>query len=198
MKILNWLEDAGLKALWLTPHIMEDVPNTTAGLKERFELLKGKWQGKIELHLAAEYMMDTLFEERLEKLDLLCMENNVVLMETSTMFPPVNFWDTLRATMAAGYRPLLAHPERYMYMEFSEYEKLVNMGVRLQMNIPSLTGYYGETVMKRARKLLSRGMYTCIGSDTHSFRGMNHNYNREVLGSREIKFLIPLCSVTVE
>ena len=84
LAILKFLETLGMDTLWLTPHIMEDVPNTTADLRLRFEELKSVYTGNIKLHLSAENMMDTLFEERLEKGDLLMHGDTKVLVETST------------------------------------------------------------------------------------------------------------------
>ena len=60
-------ETLGITDLWCTPHIMEDVPNTTPGLQARFEELRQAYKGGVRLHLAAEYMMDTLLEERLDR-----------------------------------------------------------------------------------------------------------------------------------
>ena len=80
LKILRFYEEAGLKALWLTPHIMEDVPNTTEGLQGRFAELQAAYGGPIRLKLAAEYMIDTLFVERLRAKDLLLHGGDLVLM----------------------------------------------------------------------------------------------------------------------
>ena len=63
LEILSFLEDAGLKSLWLTPHTAEDMSNTTEALQLRFSGLKAAYQGKIELNLASEYMLDTLYEQ---------------------------------------------------------------------------------------------------------------------------------------
>jgi len=186
LAVLAWLESLGLKELWLTPHVMEDVPNTTAGLQNRFAELKTAYKGEITLHLAAEYMIDNLFESRLEEKDLLQMEESRVLMETSTWSSPYGLFEILDRTMRTGYRPLLAHPERYRYMEYSDYGRLVSMGVQLQMNIPSLVGVYGEKEMKKAKKLLSDGMYSEIGSDCHSFASLKRIYSSESLSSSDI------------
>lgn len=67
LEILRLYEGLGVKAVWLTPHIMEDMPNTTELLLERFAELQAAYTGPINLHLAAENMLDNLFEERLEK-----------------------------------------------------------------------------------------------------------------------------------
>lgn len=179
--VLEFEESLGVKEVWCTPHIMEDVPNTTEGLKARFAELSSLYKGPIKLNLAAEYMMDTLFEERLEAGDLLTMEDDILLMETSTMAPPYDLKGTLRAAMSAGYRPLFAHPERCRFLEVKDCEELVSMGVLLQLNIASLTGYYGGTARAKAETLLKKRMYHAYGSDCHRLRSVKDQYSRPEL-----------------
>ena len=182
LAILAILEEAGLKSLWLTPHTMEDVPNTTEGLRKRFTELKAMYNGPIELHLASEYMMDELFERHLAEKDFLFhREEGSVLMETSTWSGPYNFWDMVDRTMRAGFRPVLAHPERYEYMGEKEYSKLHGMGVRLQLNYPSLLGYYGSHVKAKAEFVLKKGWYDMAGSDCHRIRSIRHILEEKVL-----------------
>ena len=182
LAILAMLEEVGLKSLWLTPHTMEDVPNTTEGLRKRFEELKAMYQGPIELHLASEYMMDELFERHLAEKDFLFhREEGSVLMETSTWSGPYNFWDMIDRTMRAGFRPVLAHPERYEYMGEKEYSKLHGMGVRLQLNYPSLLGYYGGHVKVKAELILKKGWYDLAGSDVHRLRSLRHILDEKAL-----------------
>ena len=177
LEILSWLEELGLQEVWCTPHVMEDVPNTTEGLRKRFEDLKSVYKGGLVLHLAAEYMMDNLFEERLEDRDLLQHGEDVVLVETSTWSPPIDLWGTLERMMSAGYRPLLAHPERYRYMAEEDYVRLHRMGVLMQLNLPSVTGYYGEHALRNARFLLGKGWYCMGGSDCHRFKVLQAQYS---------------------
>ena len=182
---LAFEESLGVREVWCTPHIMEDVPNTTEALKSRFEELCGMYNGPIKLHLAAEYMIDTLWEERLEAGDLLLMEDDMLLMETSTITPPFDLKGSLSTAMSAGYRPLFAHPERCRFLEVKDCEELVKMGVRLQLNIASLTGYYGHTAKVKAEALLKKDMYFAYGSDCHRVRIINEQYSRPEL-SKEI------------
>ena len=157
LKVLEYDETVGISDVWCTPHIMEDVPNTTEALKKRFAELQVAYSGPIKLHLAAEYMLDTLFEERFTQGDLLTMEDNTVLVETSTWNPPPDMSGTLRRIQKAGYRPLLAHPERYRYLSEPSYERLRKLGIHFQLNLPSLVGFYGETAMHKAEWLLANG-----------------------------------------
>lgn len=192
LALLDWLHGLGLRTLWLTPHIMEDIPNTTEALRSRFDGLCLAAGPGISLHLAAEYMMDNLFEKRLEEGDLLCMEDNTVLMETSVWSSPYHLPDLLERTMRAGYRPLLAHPERYRYMEMEDYRKLAGMGVRLQMNLPSLTGYYGRTERMKAVRLLSDGLYSFVGSDCHGMQSLKRIYSEKALDRRILDGIMKL------
>ena len=80
--------------------------------------------------------------------------------------------ETLRQIKSLGYHPLLAHPERYMYMDNDEYRALHEEGVKFQLNLPSICGGYGNTVKKRALWLLKEGLYDAIGSDTHCEEGV--------------------------
>ena len=195
LAILELLEEQGLKSLWLTPHTMEDVPNTTEGLKKRFAELKALYHGPIELHLASEYMMDELFEKHLQEGDFLFhREEGSILMETSAWSGPYNFWDLIDRTMRAGYRPVLAHPERYEYMEDKDYERLHSMGVRLQLNLPSVLGFYGDHAREKAAKLLKKGFYDMAGSDCHKLRPLRHMLTDKLLKKDGVKLLQTLLS----
>lgn len=167
--MLDYYEKVGIKEVWFTPHIMEDVPNTTEFLKSRFEEVKTEYKGGLSLNLAAEYMLDNVFEERLAANDLLLHGDaqDQILVETSYFNGPMDLHDILKRIMASGVFPLLAHPERYVYMDYDEYKELKEMGVRFQLNIPSVCGMYGNHVLEKAWWLLEHDMYDVIGSDTH-------------------------------
>ena len=190
LEVLSYMESLGLSEVWCTPHIMEDVPNTTEGLQARFAELQQAYKGPIKLHLAAEYMLDTMFEERFRKGDLLTMEDKTVLVETSTWNPPSDMTGLLRQIQKAGYRPLLAHPERYRYLNEAGYERLHKMGIHFQLNLGSLVGYYGETAMNKANTLLEKGWYSDIGSDCHRLKVLQEQVNREVLSKNHLAQLL--------
>lgn len=169
LQILAEYERLGVKEVWLTPHIMEDIPNTTQHLKERFAELQAAYKGNVVLHLASENMLDQLFEERLGKNDLLPIGKNGrhLLVETSYFNPPMGLQNILLRIKAKGYFPILAHPERYRYMDESDYQQLKSMNVQFQLNQFSLLGLYGKEVQKQARTLQKRGMYDYTGTDLH-------------------------------
>lgn len=189
LAVLNLLEQWGVRSLWLTPHIMEDVPNTTEALQSRFAELKAAYAGSISLSLSAEYMLDTLFARRLEDRDLLLHGDDTVLVETSALSGPVDFWETIQHAMSMGYRPILAHPERYRYMSMDDYSRLRKMGVILQLNLPSIIGWYGDTARGKAEMLLMEGYYTMAGSDCHRVKAIGEQYSAKVLNKRVVKGL---------
>lgn len=172
LEILALYERLGVKAVWLTPHVMEDVPNTTEHLKERFAELQATYKGSVHLHLAAEYMLDNLFCERLNDDDLLPLgeKSDMLLVETSCYNPPMNLRGTLERIRSRGFgfHPVLAHPERYIYMDDGDYGKLKREGVRFQINLPSLAGSYGKEARRKAERLLAEGNVSLYGTDSHS------------------------------
>ena len=316
LRILDSYEALGIKELWLTPHIMEDIPNTPKKLTARFNELKAAYTGNITLHLAAEYMIDNNLHKLIQKIDSpslprgavqskpfqetpplfrgevvedrrgekspkehplgtteeskttsnkLChaleglvqpeafqetpprlrgevvedqrgekspkeyplgttegsnttstkllhslegrwhelsevtegnqtnncpsyirgasdavaegVETNSllpigsagkhILVETSYFTPPMRLHETLRKIKSLGYHPILAHPERYMYMEKEEYFELHEEGIKFQLNLASLAGGYGKAVKKKAEWLLKKELYSIAGSDLH-------------------------------
>lgn len=169
LKVLEHFDDLGLDTLWLTPHIMEDYPNKTADLKRKFDELQNAWKGKLKLRLAAENMLDTLFEERLKARDLLPIgeQGDHLLVETSYFSPPIGLDEIFDSIMEAGYFPVLAHPERYVYMNEKDYLKLKEKGVKFQLNYVSLVGGYGETSRKKSIWMLKKGLIDMAGSDIH-------------------------------
>lgn len=170
LRILSLYEKAGIREVWLTPHIMEDTPNTAAALRTRFNELQLAYPGPILLHLASENMLDNLFEERLAKDDLLPLgaDGKHLLVETSYFNPPIGLNNILLRIKAKGYIPVLAHPERYVYMGEEDYRGVQTLGVRFQCNLPSLVGAYGTEARKKVKWLQKENRVDLWGTDTHS------------------------------
>ena len=189
LAVLEYDEILGITDVWCTPHVMEDSATDTDILKARFAELLQAYTGPVKLHLAAEYMLDTVFEQRFRDRDLLTIGEEKLLVETSTIAPPVNMYDTFREILSAGYRPLLAHPERYRYLNEASYERLIRQGVFFQLNLPSLVGFYGQTAKDKAEWMLSKGFYTQVGSDCHRLSMINEIYERKILSPEVISQL---------
>ncbi len=199
LQVLERYEQLGVGTVWLTPHVMEDIPNSSADLQQRFKELLSVYKGSVKLHLAAEYMLDNGFEERLNSNDLLCINPSFdklrinspsILIETSYFTPPMNLYGIIERIRDKGYQPLLAHPERYVYMESIDYERLQNMGVHFQCNITSLTGIYGKESCRKFTAFLSKGWIQVMGTDIHSLKSFNHAISRKCINTGQRALLL--------
>ena len=203
LSALQNLTKLGVRELWLTPHIMEDIPNTPAGLRQRFADLQrlvaaqtGVDSGglsALKLNLAAEHMLDGLFVSRLADNDLLpIFDGRCLLVETSYFNPPLRFWEMLEDIRRKGYIPLLAHPERYYYMHAEDYHRLLDTGVLFQLNALSLTGAYGMTARQKSLRLLHGGCYSYVGSDLHNLDDFLDYANEKCLLKDDVEMLSQL------
>jgi tyrosine-protein phosphatase YwqE len=102
------------------------------------------------------------------------LSDNRLLVETSYFNPPIDLEGILDAVKSKGFFPLLAHPERYMYMDMRHYRRLKADGIEFQLNISSLAGAYGSMVKDKAERLLKAGMYNYSGTDLHRVSSMEH------------------------
>jgi len=123
----------------------------------------------IEIEAAAEYYIDYDFEEKIDKGNILSFGKNYVLVELSFVNPPDNLNNIFFKLQTNGYRPVLAHPERYSFWHtnFEKYEEIMDKGVLLQLNINSLTGHYSIPTKRVAEQMIEKGMISFLGSDCH-------------------------------
>lgn len=171
--LLNALEAQGYKKVITTPHIMLDTYcNTPTSIKEGVAVLvaRAKEAGiKLEIEAAAEYYLDSGFLTQLCAKDVLLVGGEYLLFETSYMAKPLQFDEMVYEIIAAGYKPLLAHPERYRYIQDlkTEYMALKEKGIYFQVNLNSFGGHYGEEAKIKANFLNKQGMIDFLGSDVH-------------------------------
>lgn len=163
----------GIKHFITTPHIFTNVwDNTEAGIAEKLQVTKAELQEKncfTSFNTGAEYMIDSFFMKRLETEKLLTLKDNYLLVEMSYLNPPMQLFDILFEVQLAGYKPILAHPERYLFytQNLKEYERLKKSGCLFQLNLLSSVNYYGIGISKTADYLLKTGMIDFVGTDIH-------------------------------
>jgi tyrosine-protein phosphatase YwqE len=162
----------GFEQCVTTPHILSNVWDNTREIIEatyHSTLATLNNQQNLSLRYAAEYMVDPNFAIRFQNEPLLTLKENYVLIEISYINPPIQLYNIIFDLQVAGYRPVLAHPERYLYYHynFREYEKLKNAGCFFQLNLLSTVGYYGHEVTKLSELLLKKGLIDFVGSDIH-------------------------------
>ncbi|RYY16412.1 MAG: hypothetical protein EOO04_26980 [Chitinophagaceae bacterium] len=130
-------------------------------------------QLEITTRAAAEYYMDEYFESLLlADAPLLTIKDKMVLVEISFSSAPLNFKEMLFAMQMKGYQPVLAHPERYLYLAGDKlmFDHLKDMGILFQLNILSLANHYGKTAAELAHYLIKKGYIDMIGTDMHHYR----------------------------
>ena len=175
--LIKKFKDLGIHKIITTPHVMEGVwSNSSDEILSKLEEVKNRLQQEgitnFSIEAAAEYMLDENFIVLLEKKDLLPIKENKILVEMSYLNPPTNLFVVLFAMQIAGYKPILAHPERYNFyhMDRTKYADLKHAGALFQLNLLALTKYYGVNIQKTALYLLENNMYDCVGTDAHHLR----------------------------
>jgi protein-tyrosine phosphatase len=179
LEMIRGFSALGYKKLYTTPHIMSDFfKNTQEIINEGLEVVRAAIRQEgipIELHAAAEYYLDEMFLQKLYDKQLMTIGEKHVLFEISYINPPDNLFNVIFELIIHGYKPILAHPERYpfYYEKFDEYTRLKESGVLLQLNINSLSGYYGLGAKKTAEKMIDANLIDLIGSDLHGQRHLD-------------------------
>ena len=172
LEILKELYRLGFDSVVLTPHVIMDAyNNSTQTILNEFEKLNKAVNNsdiKITIKPGAEYYIDEGFEKLLNSGDVLTFGENYLLFETSYVSKPLELEEIIFQMIGRGYKPVMAHPERYGYMNgFEDFKELKNSGLFFQININSFAGYYGKTAMKNAMMLAKEGMVDFLGTDTH-------------------------------
>ena len=174
LALIKGMRDLGYTKLITTPHVMWDMyKNTHEVIREKLSRVAAavKEAGiDVELNAAAEYFLDEHVEELLRnKEPLLTIKDNMVLTEFSMAFPSMNIKEILFEMEMQGYQPIIAHPERYVYLEKNKdfYRELKDVGCLFQLNILSLGGHYGRSVTELAHYLLKNDYYSLLGTDLH-------------------------------
>ena len=183
----------GYKHIVFTPHIMVDWPkNNPEYLTARLAEIREELPQDLKISLAAEYMLDTNFMSHVEEKNLLTYDGKHVLIETSYLSPPTNMGRQIYELRVAGYEPILAHPERYIYMDEKQYRSLKQEDINFQLNLFALLGGYGSTAKKKALYLLRSGFYNFVGTDTHRSQWLGRGMEDLKLSKKDIQLLKPL------
>ncbi len=174
------LQQLGYKKLICTPHILSGVYNNSPQtILPKLELVRTAFaEDKLDMQVeaAAEYMVDGDLENYIsEGLPLLTFGKNLILIEMSYAAPSNNIEQVIFQLRLKGLQPVLAHPERYNYYTSNpaQYERFIDLGCLLQVNILSLLGYYGEAAKHTAQNLLKKNLVSFAGTDMHHDNHLN-------------------------
>lgn len=191
LQLIRGMSAMGYSKLITTPHVMWDMyKNTREIILNKLELLRSAVQKEglnIEIHAAAEYFLDDYVAGLLKnKEPLLTVSGKMVLVEFSLAQPSMSLKDILFEMQMQGYQPIIAHPERYIYMEGNKefYDELKDIGCLFQLNLLSLTSHYGKSVSNLAQYLIKKDYYDLVGTDLHHIRhleALSNNINSPML-----------------
>ncbi len=177
LQLIKGMKALGYSKLITTPHIMWDMyKNSRAVILDKLEQVRAAVQAEgipVEINAAAEYFLDDHVAGLLKNNEpLLPVSGNMVLVEFSLANPSMSLKAILFEMQMQGYQPIIAHPERYIYLENNKefYEELKDIGCLFQLNMLSLTNHYGKSVTELAQFLIKKGYYDLVGTDLHHFR----------------------------
>lgn len=177
IELLTAMREFGYRRVITTPHSMADgyknTPEIILGGLEKLRAEVRRVGLDIEVDAAAEYYLDHALEEQVNKGTVLTFGDRLLLFELPFIGEPAMLRQVVFQMQTQGYRPVLAHPERYSfwYNDFSRFTELKERGVLFQLNLVALSGAYGPQTKQLAERMIDAGYYELLGSDCHN---MNH------------------------
>ena len=203
--MLQGFSEFGVTNFVCTPHIMhnyyENTPSTIQDAYQKLEkaLAKTEQLSKITVDYAAEHMIDDNFEALLEQGKVMPIKKEYILIEMSYLQPSFNFELAVEKIGKNQLFPILAHPERYMYLhpKYGKYEFMKSSGIQFQLNLLSLSpDSYGDAVTKMAGKLIGDQLIDFVGTDVHNMRQLE--VLKEVRISKKLlRQLLPIIEHTI-
>jgi protein-tyrosine phosphatase len=171
--VIDQLLELGYKKFITTPHIMTDYfGNTGTSVRAAYDQFLPQLRERkysMAFDFAAEYYLDdTVIQAAAQKEKFLTFGDNYLLFETNVISEPLQLKEFIFSLTLQGYKPILAHPERYQYMTLEKAEDLRHRGVLLQVNLLSLLGHYGPPIQRIAEKLIGKGLVDMLGTDCHN------------------------------
>ncbi len=180
ISLIKGFQEFGVKHFIATPHIMHNYhPNTAATIGDALTELKNELLSEnlmdVAITAAAEHMVDANFETLLEENGVMPIKKNYILIEMSYLQPSINFDVAVQKIASKRLFPILAHPERYVYLKMgsSKFKRYKQQGLLFQLNLLSLGEHYGKDVQKKAFKLVEEGLIDFVASDVHHMGHLN-------------------------
>jgi tyrosine-protein phosphatase YwqE len=177
LQLIRGMTALGYSKLITTPHIMWDMyKNTRETILNKLDKLREAVHAEgiaVEINAGAEYFLDDYVAGLLKNNEpLLTISGRMVLVEFSLAHPSMSLKEILFEMQMQDYQPVIAHPERYMYLQQNKefYEELKDIGCLFQLNMLSLSNHYGKSVHELAQYLIKKGYYDLVGTDLHHTR----------------------------
>ncbi len=204
VELIRGFKELGITNLVATPHIMNNYyPNNKETITASLDLLTNELLANdlkdISIEAAAEHMIDDNFEDLLESGEIMPMRKNYLLVEMSYLQASINFNDAIIKTASKQMFSVLAHPERYNFLhkQMNKYAEYKKQGILFQLNLLSLSEFYGHEVPKIASKLLNEGLIDYVASDVHNINQLNSLKNLTI-SNKTLELLIPVIDNTIK
>lgn len=170
--LITRMKELNIAGAIATPHTFYGLwDNTASSIHKAFTVATGTntFSSSFLKGYSSEYLLDQTLIARINKEKLLCIVGDYVLVELPLFNNPINLYEMLFELKMKDYKIIIAHPERYMYFHnnIDKFSKLKKSGVYFQLNLLSLTGFYGKEIQKMAERLLENDMYDFTGTDIH-------------------------------
>lgn len=165
--LIKEAQKSGFEAIITTPHYMENYYEIDE--LKRKELIN-KIQSDIRLYVGNEiYLSDNIIKLLECKKASTINNSNYILFELPMNSMPMNLYDVIYEMLQHKLIPILAHPERYTFIQ-KEPElicDLIRNGVLMQANYGSIVGQYGSKAQTIMQVFLKNDMIHFLGTDVH-------------------------------
>lgn len=144
--------------------LLEDIDDEVSKLSNNIGMQMPKLYLGSEIYITTD-MINLLEEKKASTIN----NTKYVLFELPMNSKPLFVKDVVYKLIECGYRPIIAHPERYSYVkeDIGFVKELKDMGALFQSNYGSIIGMYGNSAKKTVKKLLKENLISFLGSDVH-------------------------------
>lgn len=172
--LIKEAKEVGFEGIVCTSHYMENYYETNRPEREVWinaihENLENK-NIDMNLYLGNEiYMSDNIIELLEDGKATTMNDTSYVLFELPMNAEPMNLYDMVYEMQQYKIVPILAHPERYSFVQTDPeliYD-LIDKGVLMQANYGSIIGQYGKKAQMIVQKFLENNMIHMLGTDVH-------------------------------
>lgn len=174
--------EQGVRYIIATPHYRPEMfePSMKKVIRVYHELRDYAEEVGIGLRLGCEYYRNEQMIRHLDKkLRPTMLGSRYVLTEFSTNDSFVTVRNYIYELITKGYRPIVAHVERYFCCQEPErIQELKKLGAQIQINADSVLGYEGHTIKKFCAGLMKDDLVDFIGSDAHNLEGRKMNLGK--------------------
>lgn len=188
LEMIDILYEEGVRTIFLTPHF---VPGTRNKRKDDLVDAYRKLQAAVnsryddcDLVLGNEiYYREGTLDYIKKKETLTLGDSKYILIEFNVQSDYKKLQKAIREIVQAGYRPIIAHAERYqcLYKDISKVEELIEAGAYIQINTSSLLGGIFNPIRRMIMKWLKQGCVHFVGSDAHNMKARKPVYQKAIM-----------------